>query len=167
MLIEYFNINEFWLPIKDYDSLYEVSNWGRIKSLEKVIVYSNGRRYLYEERILKVNPSNGYRTISLVREKIKQTHMVHRLVASAFKENTFNKPFVNHDSENQLHSYNILGNQSVRGEKNGSSKLNSCDITAIRYLYSTGISQSIVGKRFGVCQESIRKIINRTTWAHV
>jgi hypothetical protein len=85
MLTEYFNIKEFWLPIRGYESLYEVSNWGRIKSLEKVILYSNGRRYLYEEKILKLNPSNGYKTISLVKDKAKLTHMVHRLVAIAFK----------------------------------------------------------------------------------
>lgn len=184
MLTEYFNINEFWSPIKGYEGLYEISNWGRIKSLEKIIVYSNGRKYLYEEKILKLNPSNGYRTISLVKDKVKQTHMVHRLVASAFKENPFNKPFVNHEdgdrsnnyylnlnwstnSENQLHSYNVLGNKSVRGENNGSSKLNSGDITAIRYLCSTGVSQTLVGNRFGICQEAVRKIINRITWAHV
>lgn len=184
MLTEYFNINEFWLPIRGYESLYEVSNWGRIKSLEKVILYSNGRRYLYEEKILKLNPSNGYKTISLVKDKAKLTHMVHRLVAIAFKENPLNKPFVNHEdgdrsnnyylnlnwstnSENQLHSYNILGNKSVMGENNGASKLKKNDVLTIRELHLTGISQSQLGRLFSVCQESIRKIIYKETWAHV
>ncbi len=184
MLSEYFNINEFWSPIKGYDELYEVSNWGRIKSLEKVILYSNGRRYLYEEKILKLNPSNGYRTISLVKDKVKLTNMVHRLVAGAFKQNPLNKTFVNHEdgdrsnnyymnlswstpSENQLHSYNVLGHKAVRGENNGASKLKEKDISLIRHLYSTGISQGRVGLMFGVCQEAIRKIVYKETWAHV
>jgi hypothetical protein len=184
MLTEYFNINEFWSPIEGYESLYEVSNWGRIKSLEKVILYSNGRRYLYEEKILKLNPSNGYRTISLVKDKVKVTHMVHRLVAFAFKENPLSKPFVNHEdgdrsnnyylnltwstnSENQYHSYNVLGNKAVKGESNGASKLNEKDITIIRALYATGISQSEIGKLFGICQQAITKVISRKTWAHV
>lgn len=184
MLIEYFNINEFWSPIKYYEGLYEVSNWGRIKSLEKVILYSNGRRYLYEEKILKLNPSNGYRTISLVMNKEKTTHMVHRLVAGAFKENPLNKTFVNHEdgdrsnnyhlnlswstpSENQLHSYNVLGHKAVRGERNGASKLQEKDISLIRHLYSTGVSQCQIGRLFSVCQEAIRKIVYKETWAHV
>lgn len=184
MLIEYFNINEFWSPIKDYDGLYEVSNWGRIKSLEKIVLYSNGQRRLYEEKILKLNPSNGYKTISLVKNKIKQTHMVHRLVANAFIDNPLNKPFVNHDdgdrsnnyyknliwstnSENQLHSYNVLGHKAVRGENNGASKLQGKDISIIRQLYSTGVSQCQIGRLFGVCQEAIRKIVYKETWAHV
>lgn len=184
MLIEEFNIDEFWAPIKDYEGLYEISNWGRVKSLEKIIEYSNGRKYLYEEKILKLNPSNGYRTISLVKNKEKTTHMVHRLVAFAYKENPLKKPFVNHEdgdrsnnyymnlnwstnSENQLHSYNILGNKAVNGERNGASKLTEKDINLIRNLYSTGVSQNLIGELFGVCQQAITKIIHKKTWAHV
>lgn len=184
MLIEFFNIDEFWLPIKGYECLYEVSNWGRIRSLEKVIEYSNGRSYLYEEKILKLNPSNGYRTISLVKYKEKTTHMVHRLVGLAFIKNPLNKPFINHEdgdrsnnyylnlswstnSENQFHSYNVLGNKAVRGEDNGASKLSESIIPIIRTLYATGISQNEIGKQFGVCQEAVRKVVCRETWAHV
>lgn len=184
MLIEYFNLDEYWLPIEGYENFYEVSNWGRIKSLEKIVSYNNGQMRLYEEKILKLNPSNGYRTISLVKEKIKTTAMVHRLVGLAFIPNPDDKPFINHEdgdrsnnyylnlswstnSENQLHSYNVLGNKAVRGEDNGASKLSSMAVHFIRNLYATGISQNEIGSQFGVCQEAVRKIVYKKTWAHV
>ena len=39
--------NECWKPIKDYEGIYEVSNYGRVKSLERVIYNSGTKNGLY------------------------------------------------------------------------------------------------------------------------
>lgn len=51
------------------------------------------------------------------------------------------------------------------GEKQGSSKLKTADVLAIRA--ATGLSQSTLAKRFGVRQSTIHKILSRQRWRHI
>ena len=44
---------EIWKDIKGYEGLYQVSNLGRVKSLAKLTISSNNKRYWFPERILK------------------------------------------------------------------------------------------------------------------
>ena len=71
--------NEKWLPVKNYEGLYSVSNYGRIKSLP---------RYTTKGRILKqyTNPHNGYKYVSLCKNNKKATKRVHILVVEAFTD---------------------------------------------------------------------------------
>ena len=81
-------MNEIWKPIKDYEGLYEVSNLGRVKSL-------NYKR-TGKEKILKNSECNGYLVVSLVKNgKLKQFY-VHKLVAEACILNPENKPCIDH-----------------------------------------------------------------------
>lgn len=78
-------MKEIWKSITGYEGLYEVSNLGRVKSLNY--------NHTGKERILKnLNRSNGYLYVELHRKK----YSIHRLVASAFIENPDNLPCVNH-----------------------------------------------------------------------
>lgn len=173
---------ERWDDISGYKGLYSISDHGRIKSHEKVIRYSNGRAQKYEERILKLNYSNGYRTISLVKEKVKMTHMAHILVGNYFVQNPEKKPFINHldgdrsnnhylnlewstNSENQLHSYHILGRRAVKGEANGLSKLKEADIFNIRRMRTEGKTILAIADVYDVSFETIRKIIIGKNWS--
>ena len=53
-------MTEIWRPMKGQEGNYEVSNLGRIKSLQRVIVRSNGAMYTVKEKIRKPSGSNGY-----------------------------------------------------------------------------------------------------------
>ena len=87
-------MREIWKDIKDYEGLYQVSNWGRVKSL------GNGKTHK-TPRIMKINKQkNGYYRVILTKDGVEKNKSVHRLVATAFLENPENLPCVNHKDEN-------------------------------------------------------------------
>ena len=80
---------EIWKPILNYEGLYEVSNWGRVKSLK-----------FGKERILKPGTNKyGYLIVILCKNGKVKSFSVHRLVAEAFLPNPHNYPCVNHKDE--------------------------------------------------------------------
>ena len=87
---------EIWKPIKGYELLYEVSNFGRVKSLRK----TNNQ---YSEHVThgSSDGKHGYLKVKLKNETGNKTFQVHRLVAEAFIHNPDNFPQVNHKDENK------------------------------------------------------------------
>ena len=92
---------EIWKPVKDYEGLYEVSNYGNVKSLNRVETVGKLIR-IRKERILKpcVN-SKGYLQVGLCKNGKITNKLIHRLVAEAFIPNTDNLQQVNHKGENK------------------------------------------------------------------
>lgn len=92
---------EEWKDIKNYEGLYQISNWGRVKSLEKLVNASNqcGKKHLrpVKERILKARVNKwGYYEVTLSKNSKTKTFRVNRLVAITFIPNPNNYPVVNH-----------------------------------------------------------------------
>ena len=90
-------MNEEWRDIPGYEGLYQVSNLGRVKSLEKI----DARGWHRKEKILvQIDNMHGYYQLMLYKNKNKKKISVHRLVALAFIPNPNNYPCVNHKDEN-------------------------------------------------------------------
>lgn len=115
-----------WAPIIGFEGIYEISNKGLVRSLQRFTTYKGKYGRMEDEKFLQLNNSNGYRTVSLVYDKIKTTFLVHRLVGEIFIPNPFKKPFINHidgmrwnnhyknlewstNQENQIHARDVLG----------------------------------------------------------
>lgn len=84
-------------PVKGFKGLYEVSECGKVFSLERVV--KSGRRKLYtrKERMLKPETTkDGYKRVVLYKNGVATKKPVHRLVAEAFLRNPKKKPLVNH-----------------------------------------------------------------------
>lgn len=95
-------MQEEWRDVKEYEGLYQVSNFGRVKSLSRKIKYPNGHIHPYSEKILKeyVTP-NGYPSVALGKDGKNTRVSVHRLVANAFIDNPDNLPQINHKDGNK------------------------------------------------------------------
>ena len=78
---------EYWLPIKNYEGLYEVSNYGRIRSLDRLVKDKiRNRTRLFKSRILtNVCTNTGYHMVSLHKNNKRcERRTVHRLVMETF-----------------------------------------------------------------------------------
>lgn len=87
-------VNENWRDIEGYEGLYQVSNLGRVKSLERDVNSRSGKRK-EKEKILKQN-NNRYMYVGLSKNCKTKCFTVHRLVAKAFLPNPENKPQIDH-----------------------------------------------------------------------
>ena len=92
-------MKEIWKDIKDYEGLYQVSNLGRVKSLDKYVRSKNNSFALKKGRILKSSVTKrGYKKVGLWKNGVKW-YLIHRLVAQAFIQNPNKYPQVNHINE--------------------------------------------------------------------
>lgn len=83
--------------VVDFRGIYQVSNTGKIKSLEKTARVCGGGIRVIKERIMKGwIDNNGYTQVALTKDKKDKKFRVHRLVAHMFIPNPDNKPEVDH-----------------------------------------------------------------------
>ena len=94
-------MTEIWKPVVGYEKYYEVSNLGRVRSLDRVMTSTTGKQFVKKGRVLRQtkNKSNGYFMLSFRVEGNTKTFTVHRLVATAFVENPNGLGVVNHKNE--------------------------------------------------------------------
>lgn len=119
------DVREEWKDIVGYENLYQVSNLGNVKSLDKVIMRKHGERLTVRGRVLKPMITKGYCYVRLTDCGNWKNERIHRLVAQAFIPNPNNLPEVNHKDENKLnnradnlewctHNYNLNYGQRAK-----------------------------------------------------
>lgn len=78
-------MKEKWMPIKSYEGWYEVSDLGRVRSVDRVVRYKDGRTYEYSSKLIKHKADKrGYPYVGLNKAGKKTAKRVHRLVAETF-----------------------------------------------------------------------------------
>lgn len=87
---------EIWKTVIGYEGFYQVSNFGRVKSMP-IFIYDKKRKWFKTANILNPKPSKiGYFIVTLCKKTIREKVYIHRLVADSFIPNTDNKSQVNH-----------------------------------------------------------------------
>ena len=93
---------ENWKPIKGYEGIYEVSDLGRVRSLDRQVDNGHGSTRIAKGRIMKPHKHyNGYCSIGLSNDAIVTHVLIHRLVALAFVSGYHEGMEVNHIDENK------------------------------------------------------------------
>lgn len=166
--------DEQWMPVAGFESYYQVSNLGRIRTIK------TGRI-----RILGHN-EQGYNTVSLCMDGRCRTKIVHRIVAKAFlsKEHPLANGDVNHingiktdnrvenlewtnDKLNSDHAFSLGLIVRPKGEDCSAAKLTNSQVVAIRKRLENGCPNLTIAKEYNVSTGLICSIKKRRIWKHI
>lgn len=173
------------------EGVYEVSDHGRVRSLDRVAIRADGKPLTVRGRVLTAKPNGrGYPRLTLCHNGASTWVTVHSLVARAFLRrpprgiSSRREGFVvNHKDGNKTnnHATNLeyitsvanisharaSGALSAKGVRNNKAKLTEDDVREMREAYSRGIVQVDLAARYGVNQTTVSCIVTRKTWAHL
>ena len=177
-------MSEVWKDIPDFEGFYQVSNVGRVRSVDRVVTDKDGIMRKHKGRVLKVHlNTSGYEQVGLYNGN-RYVKSVHRLVLETFKPHVNMKDLeVNHmdgdklnnhltnlewvtGRDNILHAYDI-GLTDNRGERSPHAKLSKADVLEILQRLDTGELHRDIGLDYGVGQSCITKINIGLTWKSV
>ena len=182
---------EIWKPVVGHEGLYEVSNLGRVRALERMrrgVSSHSGKEFFRRipGKVLSPAPhSAGYLGLSLTKAGGKPvSHLIHRLVAEAFLPNPKELRCVNHIdankknnhvtnlewctfTENYRHAAALGLFPDVRGSRKGSAKLQEDEVFVIKKMIQLGFSNKELAAIFKVSTAPISYIRNNQAWTHV
>jgi hypothetical protein len=90
---------EIWKEVKNYEWLYQVSNFGNVKRISSF--RGVNKQYLNDYYLKPLDNGKGYLRIKLSNNGFSKRIMLHRIIAEAFIVNELNKPFINHINGNK------------------------------------------------------------------
>jgi hypothetical protein len=175
------------VPIDLYSHLYEVSNHGEIRSLDRYVIETpTGKRRFKKGKTITPKRSGNYLGVTLFDKPNSERIYIHRLVALAFIPNPEKKPCVNHKNrdkydnradnlewvsyvENTAHAY-ASRDWSIpvpKGSANYSAKLDEETVKNLRLYWNPSISMDQIAKEHNVTRAAIYKVLRGLSWKHV
>jgi hypothetical protein len=175
---------EIWKDIKEFNNEYQISNLGRIRSKEAIIIRSNGIPYKRESKILKPAVDKGYLKGAVCLNKKLVRYKIHRLVADAFVNGKKDGLEVNHingnktdnnaqnlewvtRSENMIHAVKTGLLPVTRGSQRVQAKMDEQTVLKIYDLRSKGLQRKLILSELGITINMYKDVIRGRTWKHV
>lgn len=177
---------EIWKDINNYESLYQVSNLGRVKSLERYVKYKGGHGRIQKERIVRPQiKESKYQIVVLVKNNVKSQPTLCRIVYETFNGKINNSTVISHKDDNRcndelenlilltksdevINSFKNKKRIKRQGEKNGSHKLIEEEVIEIIELLKSGeYFQTEIAKMYKVSASTISYINRNKLWKHV
>lgn len=166
---------ETWLDIPGYAGHYQVSDLGRVRSLDRNIIGGKGTPVRRKGRILVRHAYRGYPIVALSYDGRSSKPPVHALVALAFLGQRPEDHQVHHKNGNTsdnrpenleyLHESDHHSFHSRRDQP--SAKLTPQDVRTIRQLLAEGRSQGSVAREYRVHLGTINNIHCGRTWSYL
>lgn len=159
---------EIWKDIIGYEKLYQISNFGRVKSLRNVKGIKN--------KILILSKRCGYPCIELNNKRVAKKYNIHRLLAIHFIPNPHNLPLVEHlnDVKTDLRLENLIwstykdNNKRAfsNGINKGRTKLTETQVLEIRSI-GKNMTKTKIGLIYGVTRVCISNVLKRKTHTNI
>ena len=163
---------EIW---KVFESGYEVSNLGNVRSIDRIVETRKQPLKLKGKLLKPAIDKKGYKRVAIMINGKLSTLKVHRLVAMAFIENVNNKPQVNHkdgnklnnainnlewvnNSENVKHAYENGLSKPKRLHESSRCKQTKESIEAIVKLKSEGVKNQIIADLYNCSISSVKRL---------
>lgn len=169
---------ESWLPVAGFDGVYDVSDWGRIRTWR-----SFGRGRLTEPKVMSLlRHRSGYAYVNLQRAPIKKAGFIHRLVLEAFvgpcpagmeachaDGDRMNSRLDNlrWDTREANAADRIRHGRAPRGTKVNLARLNDDQVADVLARLKTRESLASIAKSYGVGESTISAVAHGRTWLHV
>lgn len=153
---------EEWKPIAGYEGYYEVSNFGNIRSVDRICgkMPRGADRHIKGQPIAPTDSGHKYLIVHLKKDGKRQMRYVHRLVAEAFCEKPPGCNVVNHIDYNVHNNHDTNLEWTTQAENIRHSKHRMCQPRAVvktntgeKYIYRTKYGTYRVNiKRVKVCK---------------
>lgn len=168
-----------WMPIPAYEGLYEISENGDVRSLDRTVAYGK-HCYIRKGRRLKNGACRGYLNVALTKNSKTRTFTVHRLVAIAFLG--LQHGVVRHKDGNHRHNHWInlawgscqdnsndreRHGRTVRGTKSPRAKLTEERVRELKLLAAEGKGAAEIGRLLDMNRARVHEIMRGVSWAHV
>ena len=114
---------EIWKDVVGYEGIYEVSSVGRIRSVDRFVIEKSGREKFIHGVLLRQANNRGYKVVCLFRSSKGRMALVHKILATAFIQNTSNLPYIDHIDRNRANNtvanlrYTTRGGNTVNSSK--------------------------------------------------
>lgn len=164
---------EEWRTIPSFNNLYEVSNYGRVRSW---LNSGNTKLQLTEPRYLsQQQDKKGYIVYFLMKEGKQRSFRAHRLVLHAFvgpsdlqvnhKNGNRSDNYIDNleyctGSENMTHAYTVLKRQVLQGKNNGNTKFSEAQVAQIRDLAAKGMTPPAIARITGISRPYVQSIVS-------
>lgn len=173
---------ETWKEIPGYEGIYEASDLGRIRSVDRIRPHFRAGTRLLRGKVLRTNVhSNGYHSVCLADGASVKRYLVHRLIAAAFLTSDPGADHVDHIDSDRSNNAAVnlqwvsckanneltaARGRSTFGEKNAQAKLTDDEVRAIRQTARWGNFRRLANQ-YGVSVSTVSLIARGDRWGHL
>ena len=173
------DMDEKWMPVMGYDGVYEVSSFGRVRSLDRIGSHPVYGDFLKKGKLIKAVPVSGYPSYNLCMNGRPRSFYAHRIVLEAFvgpcpsgmecchndgDKTNARLDNLRWDTPTNNHRDKLAHGTDGRGERASMAKLTNSQVLSIR---SSTDKTCDLAKAYGVRSSTISLIRHRKNWSHL
>jgi hypothetical protein len=178
------NMHETWKPVPGYEGLYEVSDFGNVRGVDRMATNAQGIELKRQRGKILCQGTDRIKrkVVDLYKHRSRKTAYVHFLVLSAFvgprpdgmdcchnDGNPSNNHIVNlrYDTRSGNFKDKLIHGTHNRGENSPVKKLTEAQVHDIRRRAESGDSHENIATDFPISRRHVTDIINRIYWFHI